>query len=199
AASAIKFTKTLRTGVDPDKIKNCFPVPGPASADQVYFLRLQLTGRQAKPVSINWYWLSGKNDSLDWNKSKWYYTPQSGYADFSALTKLPPTTLNLSYSTTKTGDRSRNMITVTNTGKSVAFFLHLRALRKKGGEDILPVIFEDNYLLLAPGESRIIECSYLNKDAGVDASYISASAWNLDQEHSKAGKNTGFVNELTGK
>ncbi|HMH34433.1 MAG TPA: glycoside hydrolase family 2 TIM barrel-domain containing protein, partial [Puia sp.] len=85
AAGAIKFTKTVRTGVDPDMIKNCFPVPGPATADQVYFLRLQLTGRQAKPVSINWYWLSGRNDSLDWNKSKWYYTPQSVYADFSAL------------------------------------------------------------------------------------------------------------------
>jgi exo-1,4-beta-D-glucosaminidase len=158
-----------------------------------------MTGQQTKPISINWYWLSGRNDSLDWSKSKWYYTPQSAYADFSALEKLPPTTLNLSYSASKTGDRARNMITVTNTGKSVAFFLHLRALRKKGGGDILPVIFEDNYLLLAPGESRKIECSYLNKDAGVDVPYISASVWNLDREHSKAGKNTGFVNELTGK
>ena len=57
------------------------------------------------------------------------------------------------------------MITVTNTGKAVAFFVHIRALHSKGGDDILPVIFDDNYLLLAPGESRIIRCSYANKDA----------------------------------
>jgi len=44
--------------------------------------------------------------------------------------------------------------------------VHLRTLKNKDGDDILPVIFEDNYLLLAPGESRTIECSYQNKDAG---------------------------------
>jgi exo-1,4-beta-D-glucosaminidase len=41
--------------------------------------------------------------------------------------------------------------------------VHLRALKNKDGEDILPVIFDDNYLLLAPGESRTVNCSYETK------------------------------------
>jgi hypothetical protein len=39
-------------------------------------------------------------------------------------------------------------------------------LKEKNSDDILPVIFSDNYISLAPGESRTIECSYENKDAG---------------------------------
>ena len=162
----------------------------------ISFLRLELKKKKKKTVSINWYWLSQKDDSLDWSKSKWFYTPQRSYADFSELRKLAPTALKLSYTTTVTTAGVSHHITVMNTGKTISFFVHLRALKKKGGEDILPVIFEDNYLLLAPGEKRSVNCSYLKKDAGKLVPYITASAWNLDVANSHASKNAAFVNEL---
>jgi exo-1,4-beta-D-glucosaminidase len=56
----------------------------------------------------------------------------------------------------------------------------------------LPVIFSDNYISLAPGENRAIECSYQNKDAGNATPYVLVSGWNIDAPKSKAGKDTGF-------
>ena len=84
------------------------------------------------------------------------------------------------------------MVTIKNTGSAVAFFVHLRALKGQGGDDILPVIFSDNYIELAPGERRVIRCSYANKDANGMIPYFLTSAWNLDIGKSEADKNAGF-------
>jgi exo-1,4-beta-D-glucosaminidase len=195
ASGKLKYTYSIKTSVQKDSIRKCFVIPDMDGLGDIYFLRLQLKDQQAKTVSLNWYWLSNKKDSLDWNKSKWFYTPQSVYADFSALQKLPRTKLKVDYITVKGKMNTTHKITLTNTGKSVAFFVHIRALKGKGADDILPLIFEDNYILLAPGERRNINCSYLNKDAGGGVPYITTSAWNLDIEQSKAGKNAGFTQE----
>jgi exo-1,4-beta-D-glucosaminidase len=68
----------------------------------------------------------------------------------------------------------------------------LRALKGKNGDDILPVIFSDNYFELAPGESRIIKCSYESKDAKGAMPYFLTSAWNLDLNGSHAENEAGF-------
>jgi exo-1,4-beta-D-glucosaminidase len=178
----VKFSKSLTTSVDPDAIKKCFAIPAINGLTGTYFLRLQLNNRAAKTESINWYWLSTKADSLKWDSSTWFYTPQSAYTVYSALQQLPKTTLSTTQTTSKNDDSTITTISIKNTGKAVAFFVHIRALKSKDGDDILPVIFDDNYLLLAPGESRKIKCIYSNKDAGIaSAPYIMTTAWNVDE------------------
>jgi exo-1,4-beta-D-glucosaminidase len=140
-----------------------------------------------------------KGDSLNWKKSKWYYTPQAAYADYSALQKLPKTKLSVTHTNQAKGDSTTSTVSITNTGKAVAFFVHLRALKDKDGDDILPVIFSDNYISLAPGESRTIECTYANKDAQSASPYLQASAWNIDIAKSTIGNNAGFDEGLPGK
>jgi exo-1,4-beta-D-glucosaminidase len=177
---SLKFSKETPAAVDEDGIKQCFVLPQIAGLSDVYFVRLELKNAKGKVESINWYWLSGKKDELNWKKSTWYYTPQSAFTDYSAIANMPKTTLSISTTTLKADAGSLHNITLTNTGKSVAFFVHIRALKEKGGDDILPVIFEDNYISLAPGESRTIKCSYLDKDAGKGAPYFLVNGWNVD-------------------
>jgi len=193
---ALKFAHAITTSIGPDAIKKCFAIPAIEGLDSLYFLKLSLKDQHAKLISVNWYWLSKKKDSLDWKKSKWYYTPQSSFMDFSALKSLPLTTLTLEHISTHSAEHTVERINITNTGHSVAFFVHIRMLSKNGGSDILPVIFEDNYLLLAPGETRVINGTYLNKDAQAEPAFILVSAWNLDSGHSKAGDNAGFALEM---
>ncbi len=145
-----------------------------------YFLRLQLNDANGDVKSINWYWLSKKGDVLDWVKSKWYMTPQTEYADFSALQNIGKTSLKIVYTTGKKYDSTVHNIIITNTGKTVAFQVHLRALKGRSGDDILPVMFSDNYIELAPGETRSISCSYADKDAKGAEPFFVTSAWNLD-------------------
>ncbi len=188
----LKYTKEALADVAEDGTNQCFILPQIDGLSDVYFLRLELKNAKGKVESINWYWLSGKKDDLNWKKSTWYYTPQSVFADYSALNKLSATTLDVQHSSSKTETKTTHKITVTNTGKSVAFFVHLRALNGKDGDDILPVIFSDNYLLLAPGESRVIDCIYENKDTGKAEPYILANGWNIDTVNSKTGGSVGF-------
>lgn len=55
-------------------------------------------------------------------------------------------------------------ITITNNGNVPAVMLRLN-LKGDDGEQILPVIYSDNYLHLMPGESRTIDIEWKNEDA----------------------------------
>ena len=50
-------------------------LPQVAGLSTVYFIELELTGADGKPVSRNVYWLSTRADELDWANSNWYLTP----------------------------------------------------------------------------------------------------------------------------
>jgi len=196
---SIKYAHSISTNVGADGTQKCFILPVINGLSSTYFLRLQLNDAAGKIQSINWYWLSTKPDVLNWKKSKWYMTPQTSYTDFSDLQTIGKTALKVSYQTEKGADTTTNTVTVTNTGKTVAFQVHLRALKGKDGDDILPVIFSDNYIELAPGETRLIHCKYANKDAAHAVSYFLISAWNIDIAASKAEKETGFEEGLPEK
>ncbi|XHR92093.1 glycoside hydrolase family 2 protein [Mucilaginibacter sp. UC70_90] len=163
-----------------DASKRIFALPAITGLSDTYLLRLELSDKSGKTQSINWYWLSKKGDELNWKKSNWFTTPQSAYADYSALQSLPKTKLVVSQTGKAEGGSTSHMVTIKNTSGAVAFFVHLRALKGQGGDDILPVIFSDNYISLAPGESRVIRCTYSTKDADGTAPYFLTSAWNLD-------------------
>jgi exo-1,4-beta-D-glucosaminidase len=50
---------------------------------------------------------------------------------------------------------------VKNPSASVAFMVHLRLTQGPGGADIVPVLWEDNYFSLLPGESRVVSMRYV--------------------------------------
>jgi exo-1,4-beta-D-glucosaminidase len=172
------YDTTLRTDIAADSARACLTLPPGAGLSNTYFLRLQLTDSRGAVRSINWYWLSQRMDELDWHKSNWYTTPESVYADYTGLQQLPKTALKVSTEPSVLGDSTIHRVRVTNTGKSVAFFVHVRVLKGEGGDDILPAIFSDNYILLAPGEERTIRCSYDTRDAEGAKPHVSVSAWN---------------------
>jgi exo-1,4-beta-D-glucosaminidase len=189
----LKFTKTMQSDIAADSVVRCFAIPAIDGLSSAYFLRLQLNDANGKTESINWYWLSTKEDELNFKKSKWYTTPQSAYTDFTGLQQLPATALKVTHtSSTAKGDSTEHTITIANTGKTVAFFVHLRALKGKGGDDILPLIFSDNYISLAPGETRHINVTYHTADAGGTTPYFVTSAWNVDKVKSTGAHNIGI-------
>ncbi|MGN6398271.1 MAG: glycoside hydrolase family 2 protein [Mucilaginibacter sp.] len=176
-----KFSKEVTANVAGDGTRQCFVLPTIANLTDVYFVRLELKNAAGKVESINWYWLSSKKDELNWKKSTWYYTPQSAFADYSPLSSMPKTTLKVTHTAGSNKARPAYQVTIKNTGKAVAFFVHIRALKEKGGDDILPIIFGDNYISLAPGESRTIKCSYESRDAGGGKPYFLVNGWNVDE------------------
>jgi exo-1,4-beta-D-glucosaminidase len=188
----LKWSKKVTTGVEADSVWRGIALPAMDDLSSTWFLRLQLTDANGVVKSISWYWLSAKGDVLDWKKSKWYVTPETGYADYSALQTLGKTALTVVHTSERRADSTAYDLTITNTGKTVAFQVHVRALKGRFGDDILPVIFSDNYLELAPGETRTIRCTYADGDADGATPFFLLSAWNLDAGASKTTANAGF-------
>ena len=131
-----------------------------------YFVRLQLQDRAGKLVSDNFYWLSTKADVLDWkNKQDTVYTPQAEFGDLTGLATLPEVKLDVTSSSKIDATKNTTHVTVKNLDNSIAFMVHLRATHK-GGTDITPILWDDNYFSLLPGEQREVTCDLCGFSVG---------------------------------
>lgn len=154
-------------------------LPAPPAGMTTYFVDLRLVSRDRQALSTNFYWVSGEMDVLDWDKSNWYITPVKSYANFTALDSLRPTTVARSMSLSRTGSTETARVTLTNTGKVPAFFLRLQITKGTGGDEVLPVLWEDNYLSLLPGESRRVAATYNVSALGGRSAALAVSGSNV--------------------
>ena len=130
-------------------------------------------------VSSNFYWLSTQPDVFDWTAADFPYARLKTYANLTALATLPPAQVSATWNS-EPGDVDQvEHVQVTNTSSQLAFFVHLTALKGKGGADIAPVYWDDNYFELMPGETRLIDASYPRKMLGGSAAYIQVDGWNV--------------------
>ena len=146
-----------------------------------YFLALRLTDSTGKLVGSNFYWLSTKPETLDWAKSTWWMTPTSSFADFTALAQLPKVHLKVNKRTERKGDESITHVALENPSKSLAFFVKLKVNKGARGEEILPVVWEDNYISLLPGEKRDLTATYHTSDLGTSKPVVEVTGWNIQQ------------------
>jgi exo-1,4-beta-D-glucosaminidase len=131
-------------------------------------------------VGSNFYWLSTKPETLDWAKSNWWMTPTASYADYTALAQLPKLKLKVTSRTEKQGEESVTHVTLENPSKSLAFFVRLKVNRGPNGEEILPVVWEDNYISLLPGERRAVTATYRTAELGTAEPSVEVTGWNVE-------------------
>ncbi len=181
-----KFAKDAAVDVGEDSATKVLTIPAIDGLSSTYFVRLALEDRGGKIVSTNFYWLSTKQDELDWDESTWYYTPQKSYADYSALKGLPTVELKYSAESEVKGDDGITRVTVENPSRNLAFGLHLMVKTVKRDEEdvreeaeIVPVIWEDNYFALMPGEKRTVSARYKAEEAGKKAPAVQVEGWNV--------------------
>jgi exo-1,4-beta-D-glucosaminidase len=149
-------------------------IPEPADISAAYFLHLQLFSATGQSLGRNFYWLSTKPDELDYAKTEWYYTPQTSFADLSALQDLPKVAVRATLRPAAgNAPDSAFQVQVENTGKGVAFLTRLRLVKGKDQAEILPVFWEDNYISLLPGEKRDVTVRVRQSDlAGAHPSLL---------------------------
>jgi len=175
-----KFSKDATLDAAADSTNKAFEIPQVDGLTPTYFLRLTLTDSSGKLVGSNFYWLSTKPETLDWEKSTWWMTPTASFADYTALSQLPKVKLNVSSRSERKGDSEITHVTIENPGKALAFFVRLKATNGKGGEELLPVVWQDNYISLLPGEKREITATYRASEIGTAKPVIEVSGWNVE-------------------
>jgi exo-1,4-beta-D-glucosaminidase len=169
-----RFARSEVVDVPADGVVRALTLPEPAGLGPTYFVRLDLHDAAGRALDSNFYWLSSTPDVMDWEKNDWFHVPVTSHADLTALARMPATRLSLSARRAASTAQGREaVVRVRNEGKSLAFQVRLKLTR--GGTDVLPVLWEDNYFALLPGEAREVRVSY---PEGAAAAAVEAQAWN---------------------
>jgi exo-1,4-beta-D-glucosaminidase len=176
---AEKFSREAKVDIAEDSSTRVFTLPEIGGLTSTYFVSLVLEDSSGAPAGSNFYWLSTTPETLDWDKSTWYYTPTKSFADYTALNSLPRVDLKAASRTEERGTDRVTTVTVANPGKAIAFAVHLLVKKGPDGDEVLPVLWEDNYFPLLPGESRQVTASYSASDLGRAAPVVEVQGWNV--------------------
>ncbi|MDP9339769.1 MAG: beta galactosidase jelly roll domain-containing protein [Acidobacteriota bacterium] len=190
-----KGTKDATLDIAPDSATTAFELPQVGGLSNTYFLRLQLQNSAGKLVSDNFYWLSTKADTLDWaHKQDTVYTPQAEFGDLTGLATLPEVKLDVTASSKNNAGQHTTRVIVKNLGNNVAFMVHLRAARSKDGTDLTPILWEDNYFSLLPGEQREISATYATAALAGGSAVLEVEGFNIARQTVEANASAGGDN-----
>ena len=163
-----------------DAATKAFDLPAPQNLSTTYFLKLQLHDASGAVVSDNFYWLSAKLDTMDWKRRKdTVYTPQKDFADLTGLNSLPQVKLDLKAHAMNEGERTIIHLRVKNPSASVAFMVHARVAKGEGGDDVVPIFWDDNYFSLLPGEEKTVTVSFATADLDGREAFLTLDGYNV--------------------
>ncbi|GKU20601.1 unnamed protein product [Fusarium langsethiae] len=148
--------QVLRLSTKPSKSQKVGDISSSIKKIQdVAVLRLTLVDDDSDAVlSRNAYWLSRKNDMVDWSSTTWYVSDVKQFANFTALNQMDRAAITLTASGGK--DSGKWKIRVKNTSPVPAVFVQLN-LVDKNGDDVAPLTWSDNYFTLLPSEEIQVE------------------------------------------
>jgi exo-1,4-beta-D-glucosaminidase len=185
---SVRFEKHLQNiDLTGNHTKAVATLPAISGLSPTYFIELELTAADGKPVSRNVYWLSTRADVLDWAQSNWYLTPLTQYGDLTALQTLPAATSEVHATTQRDGNDDVTTVTlsVPASSKAVALFQHVSIKRGAKGELALPIRWTDNDVTLWPGEAIVLTARYAAQ--GTADPVVEVSGWNVPVQSVAAG------------
>jgi exo-1,4-beta-D-glucosaminidase len=175
-----KFSQESPVDAPADSTAKIFTLPDISGLSPTYFVALRLEDSTGKLLGSNFYWLSSKPETLDWAKSNWWMTPTESYADYTALSQLSKVRLKVTNRSERKGEEEVTHVTLENPSKSLAFFVRLKVNKGSKGDEILPVVWEDNYISLLPGEKREVTATYRASELGASTPAVEVSGWNVE-------------------
>jgi len=173
-----KLVREASVDVGADGVTRALALPPFEGVGATYFVFLTLHDAGGRAISRNVYWLSTRSESLAWDKSDWYHTPVGQYADLTGLERLGPASVRASARFEASGEDGRAQVLLENTSGAIAFFVRA-SVRGQGGEEVLPVLWEDNDLTLLPGERRELLVRFASRDLHGARPTLSVEGWNV--------------------
>jgi len=176
--SNLLLEKNIATSALKDSSKFIFELEEIQNLTNTYFLDLRLFDGDKKEISNNFYWLSTKEETLDYEADLGdfaYHTPSKEYADLTLLNTLPKVNLGVNSKHEKSDGEQIFTIELENSSDKIAFLINLKLVEKESGEIILPVFWDDNFINLLAGEKRTIVATF-RSDAVAE---LKVEGWNL--------------------
>jgi exo-1,4-beta-D-glucosaminidase len=197
-----KYSKEASVDAASDSSLRVFALPEIEGLSTTYFVNLTLESA-GKVVSRNFYWLSTKPEAVDFDKAPQVRVPfttiatsipSKTFADYTALNTLPLVELEVTAQSRTEGAQGSTIVTVRNPSRALAFGIRLKVKRAPGGggrgnggggnrggvadDEVLPVLWQDNYFSLLPGESRQVAATYHASDLRTTP-LVEVEGWNV--------------------
>ena len=191
-----KYSKEATLEAASDSSVRVFALPEIEGLSTTYFVNLSLESAGSL-VSRNFYWLSTAPEAVDFDKAPQgqpFQTiatsiPSKTFADYTALNTLPPVDLDVTAQSRTEGAQGSTTVTLRNPSRALAFAIRLKVKRAPGGgrgnrqgvadDEVLPVLWQDNYFSLLPGETRQVAATYHTSDLGRSAAVVEVEGWNV--------------------
>lgn len=177
--SKVLLEENLPVSVEENRAIKIFAMPRIDGLSSVYFIDLRLKDTSDETLGRNFYWLSTKEDVLDEEGSLWFVTPNKAFADLKGLKDLPDARVETKYQFADIGDSQEIQVTLENVSDRLAFFCELNVAGSETGNSVLPIFWEDNYVSLLPGETRIISARFSKEDLKGETPVLRFSGWNV--------------------
>jgi exo-1,4-beta-D-glucosaminidase len=192
-----KFSKTEDVSVTSDSSTQVLTLPSVSGLSPTYFVSLILESA-GQVVSRNFYWLSTREETLDWARqeedssgqydiSTW--TPTKTFADYTALNSLPRVDLEATATSRTNANQVSTTVTIHNPSSTLAFSVRLKVNKAsshrvsregEADDEILPVLWQENYFSLLPGETRTLTATYPAEEKKAGAPTVEIEGWNVN-------------------
>jgi beta-galactosidase/beta-glucuronidase len=163
---SVQWQKSATLDSKEDSVETPIKLEYPATLSPVHFIRLRLM-RGGEVVSDNFYWRGTEE------------------GNYQALRQLPKVDLQATTQSKRQGSAWLLTTELTNTSRSPALMVRVKAVREKTGDRILPAIYSDNYVALMPGEHRTIQTELQDADTRGERPRIAVEGFNLGQVNEK--------------
>jgi exo-1,4-beta-D-glucosaminidase len=162
-----------------DSAQRVFTIPenlysGP---ERIFFIDLTLSDASGGVVSRNFYWVPGTLTTFDWPRTDYTHTPAERHEDLTALANLPPAKVKAHAAIRNSSGGRELRVDLDNSSAALAFQVRA-AVRTASGGLIAPVFWSDNWIELAPGESRTLTA--LLPENAPAAPVVEIDGWNID-------------------
>ncbi len=187
------FNQTKIVNIAADGSERVMDIPSSIfqPEDSTHFVRLEMQDKSGKVVSRNFYWIPSKLTVFDWAKTEYTYTPAITYANMQALKTLPKSEVRATLII-----RGRELrVHLNNPSQTLVFQLQVMA-RDAHGEEIVPLLWSDDFIELMPGEHRDLTAT-LPRNAAPAGTTVTVSSWNTNSLtlRAKPGRNTAAAGE----
>jgi exo-1,4-beta-D-glucosaminidase len=174
------FTEISGFSLEANTSREAMSVPRVPNLDSTYLVRAVVKDANDKVLVENVYWGSKTDDDLgDAKNDEQFSTKLATWADLSALNTMPHSELNVSSRVSEADGEEHVAVTLANPGNRVAFFVRTEVTQGADGQEILPILYDDNYISVFPHETRTIEATFSKSAAGAGGQALRVEGYNV--------------------
>ena len=166
--------------VEAQNVTVAFAMPRVKNLTPTYFVRCELFDAAGARVIDNVYWQSTTLDDFgnpEHDDDDFVYS-QASWSDFKALNSMPKVSLEVSGAISHADGRGQFQTTLRNPSEHIAFFERATVTAGKDGDEVLPILFSDNYVTVFPGETVHLEGSFDEKELGGTQPWLHIEGYN---------------------